>query len=446
MKRLAFLALLLALACGGAAHAQTAPAGTACRGDDNHPQRQDDPDHPDRRHDDCGAPATAPRDLYQDALQSIAEGRRNDASQELRQQIEKEPLHAGAWLELALTQCGLGYSDEAERLFATIETRFAPAHPTPGWESILRVIAEAREQGCNQWHPSHSWSVTLGRGIDQNVNQGALNGTYVTEGPDGPSMHELTSDFRPMHDQYTLLAGDWSRDITRNGATAYVQYAVRRNDELHQYNSGAAFAGASVPWRFGRWTVQANANAGLVTLGGSLYQRQVAAQARVTPPLPLPDSLQFSMLFGFTYNGYLTLTNFNSNVWEARSQLTWRKAATYASISLGRLDDRALAQRPGGDRQGWFGNAFVRRRLGERVSGELGFTRQTWDSKLPYSPGLIEEVRAQRSNVLRASLSYSLSKNQLIQLEGRVVHNRENISIFAYQDRQLQLSWQWLGF
>jgi hypothetical protein len=419
MTRLLPTALLLALALAGcAAPAQTQPA-----------------------------PGTAPlqQDLYQDALQSIAEGRRNDASRELQRLVEKEPLHAGAWLELALTQCGLGYSDEAERLFATIETRFAPATPTPGWESILRVIAEAREQGCNQWHPSSSWSVTLARGIDQNVNQGALSATFVTEGANGPSTHELTSEFRPMHDQYTILSGDWSRDITRNGATGFVQYAVRRNDQLHQYDSGAAFAGAAMPWRLGQWLVQGSATGGVVTLGGSMYQRQVQTQVRITPPLPLPSSLQFSMLFGFTYNGYLTLTNFNNNVWETRGQLTWRRPATYASVSLGRLDDRALAQRPGGDRQGWFGNAFVRRGLGARTSGELGFTRQTWDSKLPYAPGLIEQVRAQATNVARASLTYSLSKNQLLQLEGRVVHNRENISIFQYNDRQLQLSWQWLG-
>ncbi|MGZ5200124.1 MAG: tetratricopeptide repeat protein [Telluria sp.] len=417
MKRLLPLTLLLALAA--CAHSQTQPAADS---------------------------ASLQQDLYQDALQSIAEGRRNDASLELRRLIEKEPLHAGAWLELALMQCALGYSDEAERLFATIETRFAPAKPTPGWESILRVIAEAREQGCNQWHPSSSASVTIGRGIDQNVNQGALNATYMTEGPTGPVSHELTSDFRPMHDQYTLLAGDWSRDITRNSATAFVQYAMRRNDQLRQYDSGAAFAGAAMPWRLGHWLVQGSATGGLVTLGGSLYQRQVQAQARVTPPLPLPASLQFSMLFGFSYNGYLTLTNFNNNVWETRGQLTWRRPDTYASVSLGRLDDRALAQRPGGDRQGWFGNAFVRRRVGERTSGELGFTRQTWDSKLSYAPGLIDEVRAQRTNVLRASVTYNLSKTQSLQLEGRVVHNRENISIFQYNDHQLQLSWQWQGF
>jgi hypothetical protein len=391
-------------------------------------------------------PSRVQRDLYQDALQSIAEGRRNDASRELREQIEREPLHAGAWLDLALTQCALGHSDEAERLFATIETRFAPAQMTPGWEDMLRLIAEAREEGCNHWHPSSAWSVTIGRGIDQNVNQGALSSVYVTNGADGPTMHELSSDFLPMHDQYTLLAGDFMREISSNGTTAFVQYAARRNDQLHQYDSGAAFGGVEMPSRLGHWSLRSSATAGLITLNGSLYQRQVALQTRVAPPLPLPAGLQFNAVLGVTNNQFVTLTNFNSNVWEARAQLIWRKTSHYASFSLGRLNDHALAQRPGGNRQGWFANSLLRQRVGERLTGELGFVQQDWSSALPYAPGIIEELRAQRTSTVRASLIYAINKVQSVQLEARSVHNRENISIFQYNDRQLQLSWQWQGF
>ena len=67
------------------------------------------------------------QELYQEALQSLAEGRKQDASEALARLIDKEPLHAGAWLDLALIQCSLGHGDEAERLFANIETRFSPS-------------------------------------------------------------------------------------------------------------------------------------------------------------------------------------------------------------------------------------------------------------------------------------------------------------------------------
>jgi hypothetical protein len=308
------------------------------------------------------------------------------------------------------------------------------------------VNAEAREEGCNRWHAARSWTMNVARGIDQNVNQGALSPTYVTQGQDGPVINELTADFRPQHDQYTAISGDYSRDISANGAIGYAQFAVRRNDRLHQYDSAALFAGLENPWRFGRWSMRGSATGGLISLGGSLYQRQVQVQARIQPPLPLPPSMQFNLLLGGTYNGFLTLTNFNSNVWEARGQLSWRVAATSSSLSFGRLNDRALALRPGGDRRGWFANALLRRQLGTNFSTEAALTRQTWNSAAPYAPGLIEDVRAQSATVLRANLTWHLSKTESLQLEARSVRNRENITIFQYDNRQLQLTWQWQGF
>jgi hypothetical protein len=378
-------------------------------------------------------------DLYQHALQSIAEGRRNDASRELKRLIENEPKHAGAWLDLAMTQCALGHADEAERMFATIETRFSPN------AEILRLIAQAREEGCNHWQPSSNWSVAAGRGFDQNVNQGARTATWVIDAPGGQIERELSADFRPQSDQYTVLSGEYSREVSPNGSVAFAQFLARHNDRLHQFDADSAFAGLETPWRFGRWAMRTTASAGLVTLGGKLYQRQVQLQARVTPPLPLPAGLQLNLVASGAYNDFLTLANFNSNVWELRSQLAMRRGVSYANASIGYLEDHALAQRPGGDRQGWFGNLLWRRQVAGPVVAELAYTHQTWNSKAPYSPGLIEQVRTQSTGVFRASLAYAISKNQTLQLEARVVRNRENISIFEYNNRQLQLSWQWQG-
>jgi hypothetical protein len=74
----------------------------------------------------------------------------------------------------------------------------------------------------------------------------------------------------------------------------------------------------------------------------------------------------------------------------------------------------------------------------------LSWTRQQWDSATPYSPELlIDQVRAQRTQILRAVLSWQLRKDHSLILEARGVRNRENISIFQYDNRQLQFSWQW---
>lgn len=384
-----------------------------------------------------GVSADDSDELYLQALQSISEGRRHDASHELNQLVELHPQHAGALLDLALTQCSIGNADQAERLFAEFETRFSPSRP------ILELIANAREQGCNTWEASSSTLLTLGRGIDQNVNQGARTSRYVVDAPGGQVEYELTGDFRPRHDQYVQLNGDYLREITPNGSMGFMQFQLRRNDSLHQYNSASMFAGIESPWRFGQWRVRGTGSFGLVTLGSRLYQRQAQLQARITPPLPLPAGLSFDVVGGVTYNTFPNLSNFDSTAQDLRAHLAWRGKRTYASAAIGYQNDHALARRPGGDRDGSFVSLLVRRELRPGINGELGYVRQAWHSSQAYSPGLIEEVRSQATQVLRGVLSWSITPRQTLLLEGRIVRNSENISIFQYNNRQLQLGWQW---
>jgi len=377
--------------------------------------------------------------LYRQALQSISEGRKNDASETLRRVIEQEPLHAGAWLDLALIQCSLGHAEEAERLFATILERF---NPPPG---ILELIADTRAAGCASWKPFSQASFSFGRGIDQNVNQGASSSTYISNQAGVPVELPLTDDFLPKHDQYTLVTADYLSDLNANGTTGYVQFQSRRYDRLGHYNSSSLFFGVDTPWRFGSWTLHGSANLGLITLGTQLYQRQTQLQARLGPPLPLPGSMQFSVVAGLTRADYLTLSNFDSNTAELRGQFNYRGEEDSASASLGYQNDHALSSRPGGDRQGWLSTAQWRHQFGE-TAGELAYTRQNWRGSSFYSPGFINTVRDQTTQVLRATMTWPLTRTQSVQLEGRAVHNRENISIFQYNDRQLQLSWVWQGW
>lgn len=387
----------------------------------------------------AATPDTLPHLLYQDALQAITEGRNGDASETLLQVIDQEPLHAGAWLDLALIQCGLGHGAEAERLFGAIETRF---DPPPG---IMERINQARAFGCDGWQRHVRHGVALARGIDQNVNQGPNNMLFQA-GPAGALVElPLLPEFAPKHDQYSLLSLDYASDLTPNGALGFVQLQARRNDQLHQYDSAALLAGLEAPWRAGRWSGRGSALFGLVTLGGQLYQRLLQLQAQSTLPMTLPAGAQLGVSGVLTHVDYLTLSNFNSDTLELRSQLSWRGQGAYASAGLAYLDDHATAARPGGDRRGANLALLLRQRLAPALEGEFGYLRQNWQSQSIYAPGLIEQRRDQRNELWRASLTYALTKNQNLQLELRQVHNRENISIFQYNNRQLQLSWHWLG-
>jgi len=387
----------------------------------------------------AGAQAALPdsQELYREALQSITEGRRGDASDTLRRVIEQEPLHAGAWLDLALIQCSLGHKDEAERLSDAIEQRFQPP------PEIEKLIANARAQGCAGWEAHNQYSITLARGIDQNVNQGATSAVYQPAG--NASQLVLLSDFLPKHDQYALASFDYLRDLTPNGTAGFVQFQEHRNDHLHQYDTSALTTGVDTPWRYGDWTLRGTGSVGLTWLGGQLYQRQAQVTAQLAPPVPLPDGVQLTLNTGLTHVSYQTLSNFDGNTGELRAQLTYRGGDDYLSASLAALDDRASDDRPGGNRHGSTAMLQWRRPLAARLNGELGYLRQNWHSQSAYSPGLIDEVRDQSTRSWHATLTYALGKNQNVLLDLRQVRNQENISIFQYNDRQLQLSWQWLG-
>ena len=378
---------------------------------------------------------SAQQALYQEALLALAEGRRTDASRALRRLIEQEPRHAGAWLDLALIQCGLGNADEAERLFATVETRFSPSR------EILELISQTREDGCRPWAPNSSLSISFGHGIDHNVNQGASTSTLKLG--DG-SFEVLLDEFLPKKDSYTATGLEYLRDLTPNGTIGFAQLQSRRNDSLHQYDSSSMFGGIESPWRFGKWALRSTLVAGMVTLGGHLYQSQAQAQLRVVPPLSLPDNTLFNLMAGYTLSDYRRLTNFDARTMELRPELSHRRGGLYASASLGLLSDHGNARRPGGNRHGQLLNLLVRAPLPARMSGELGYTRQTWLSARPYAPELfVPEVRKQATQVLRASLTYPINKNQSLLFEARAVRNRENIDIFQYNNRQFQLSWRW---
>jgi hypothetical protein len=387
-----------------------------------------------------GQTQLAQQDLYLDALRSIAEGRQTDASEALIRMVEKEPQHAGAWLDLAIIQCELGRAAEAERLFNIIESRFAPP------PVILEVIASQRAKGCKGWQPQSRTSVMFGRGSDSNANQGASNPNFTIGSGDVRVALQLLPENLPQRDQYTVLSADYMRELTPNGTMGFVQLRALHNDSLTRYNTASLIGAVEHPWRIGSWGMRGTGLLALHSLGGKLYQTQSQAQMRITPPLKLPDNFQFSVITGLSHVAYPTLHEFDANTLELRSLLTYRTEKTQAQASLGYLSDHATGTRPGGHRAGWFSSLQGRTRLAENVFGELGWTRQAWLSESAYSPGLIDDIRHQKTQVLRGALVFPVADRQSIQVELRQVKNDENISVFQYNSRQLQVSWQWQDF
>lgn len=380
--------------------------------------------------------APLPDDLYLEAMQSIAEGRHGDAGELLERMIARGPRHAGEWLDLALIECALGRETQAEGLFRDIEARFAPP---PG---IRDIIGQRRAQGCAIRTARQQWSLGLARGTDSNVNQGASN-PFFNIGNGAPL--ELLPSYWPRGDQYTVLSGEYLRDLTRNGDLGFFQAQLRQQDHLSGFDTASLFAGAEHPWRLANWRMRSFGLGGLLTLGGKLYQSQAQLQLSATPPLRLPEHVDFSLLAGMSRTRYQTLINFDATTMELRGILGYRAGPGTLQLSLGLLSDNGHTARPGGDRSGWSARLSARTRLAGKLEGEFDWLRQNWQGSTSYAPGLIEERRRQATRALRATLIYPLAADQALHLEWRQVHNAENISIFQYDSRQLQLSWHWYG-
>jgi hypothetical protein len=392
----------------------------------------------------CGTVAAAtPEEVeaqYLKALQLMNEGRKQEATAAFEHLITIAPQHAGAWLDLALHRCAMGHAAEAERLFREIEVRFAPS------AGILEVIDASRKQGCKPWQPKQYASVAVARGIDTNVNQGASNPIFVIgSGPDRIES-PLSEDFLPKRDSYVQASFDYMRELNQQGMVGFVQLRGRRHDAVSEQDTNALLLGLDRPFRAGIWSSHGTVSASMVTLGGHLYQRQLQLQGRTTPTIKmLPEHVDLTLSAALGKIAYVTRQGFDAINGELGAQLNYRGNQTQAQAAGGLLGDRGESGRLGGDRHGWYTSVLVQRALPKGLTGELGWTRQDWLSQSAYSPGLIDTVRSQSTRQWRASLNMPLTKQQLLQLEWRHVHNRENISLFQYNSQALQVSWRWNG-
>lgn len=380
------------------------------------------------------------RDLYLAAMQLMAAGKHAQARDALERLIAVEPQHAGAWLDLAISQCALGQASEAERLFREIEVRFAPS------AGILEVIDSHRRQGCRAWVARSSAAVTLARGRDSNVNQGASNPVFATgSGPDRIE-HLLADDFLPQADQYSQATLDYTRELNAIGSVVLAQARARHYDSLHRQDTTALLLGLDQPLQLGRWDTRGLATVSLVTLGGQLYQRQLQLQARVSPPLPLPANSGVVLAASLGQVDYVRRTNFDATTGELSALWNYQGQRSHVQVAAGALLDHGASERLGGDRHGWYNSAQWQLRTGNDYLAELGWTRQDWRGERVYSAELVDQVRHQSTRQWRAALTRQLSAQHSVQLEWRSVYNKENISLFQYHSQSAQLNWRWTGF
>ena len=137
--------------------------------------------------------------------------------------------------------------------------------------------------------------MTLSRGSDSNVNQGASNPVFVTGSGADRIESLLSEDFLPKRDGYTQAAFDYTRELARSGGIGFAQLRTRRYDQLHDQDTNALLLGIDRPIRGAFWPASASASGSLVSLGGKVYQRQLQLQARTMPVIAILNPLELTL-------------------------------------------------------------------------------------------------------------------------------------------------------
>jgi hypothetical protein len=343
-----------------------------------------------------------------------------------------------------MSQCELGNMVEAERLFAGFEQRF----PVP--PGIADMFARYRSTGCGKAaspdRQSGTWLLAATRGHDDNVNQGASDPRFTLGTGSAETEYELDPAFLPKGDSFSQLAGSYLRPLGNSDTSVIVQVYSRWHDHEHAQDTASALGALERTWKAGDWRLRGTAALGYVVLDRVLYQRQQQVQARVTPPLPLPQGAEFAFYGNLNHVMYPTRPAYDGNTLEMGGIFGYRASHSLTQATLTRLQDESSENRPGGNRNGWFGSVQWYGDVASRLSLEAGLTWQQWRSDKVYSAGLIETRRLQQTTTVRAAGNWQLRPHTNLVLEWRGTFNRENISLFQYNSRALQLSLRWDNF
>lgn len=376
---------------------------------------------------------------YTAALRAWETGRPLEAEQLLRQTMGEQPEHAGAWLDLAILHCSQGRKTEAEQLFQGIERQFAPP------PEILSVIRQQRDSGCTAPPPPAHLRLRAGRGTDSNVNQGANSPSLTIGNASQPIELRLAPEYLPRRDNFSLLQGTYLRQaITPNGLAA-VQFFIRKNDTLGSFDQASALGAFEQPWTTSILQGRAAASFSLLQLGGTLYYRQLQLQLQAGPQTKFFDRWQFAALGEWSLVDYPTLTGYSGQVWRGGVSASSKTAAGSLRIATGYTQDLSNKPelRPGGNRSGLFASLHAGWELSKKLTLDLSYLFQQWESERIYSPGLFDRRRVQNTHSLSVAAAYEVVPQQFLTLELRSIENQDSISVFAYRSQIFQLSWEW---
>jgi hypothetical protein len=379
-------------------------------------------------------------EVYQQGLRHLATNDLAQAKLLMEKAVELNPNNAGAWLDLSLIHCQLGDVERANHIWDKIEARFSPP------SSLKAVIHKGRSHGCEYRAKKREVELEVARGHSSNMNQGVKSLSLDLPSNIGPVPVELLPQFGRTPDSYTQLNGTLRLTSPGPGVQARLSFQQRENDHLKTLNIMNVGMDASIPQSIDIGLLDWGAGLGQSTLGGSLFQRSTRLRVGLRPHAqPLPG---WDLAFGLAASqvDYPNFENMTSSPRDLQVSFFREWAGARLELFGQRSTDYAKEARPGGDKSGsrlGINLLQVLQSLGEHsVFAKLSWDAQSWRGTKAYSPGFIDEPRKQLLSTTSFVLSLPHGKTEIWSFEARQQRNSENIKLFEYEVKTLELSYK----
>jgi hypothetical protein len=364
----------------------------------------------------------------------------------LLEAVEREPpADAGAWLDVGILYCAAGSADRAERVFRTVETRFAPP------PAIRQVIDHYRKQGCS---PPGQAGGTLGSlqvvaGATNNVNYGPARPT-VRLAPSAP-FSELT--LRPsslaQSDSFIGIDGGVERSLASVPGTSVFGAAQFREHRKHTRFDTMQLIGGLF-WRTTLSGVQPDLQAYLSyqTMGGSPYEAALNVQAGCWCATWKRDgmALRWGGELEMVAKHYPNNAVYDSRSAELRLKAQWQlHPGTSLQFQTGLARDMAVRDRPGGDREGRVMSIAADTGPNDRQRLALSLQRQTLSDTNPYSPLFFgTAVRQARTTQISARYTYRYHAGSSLYAQWSSQRVNDRIDLFSVRVDTLSIGHVWM--
>ncbi len=381
-------------------------------------------------------------DAYNQALTELGLGNTQSAIEKFQALVARQPRHQGALLDLALAYCQLGLTEQAGVLFERLKGQ--PDLP-PG---IGEVVNHYQSGVCKPKVPQWRAMLAVGVGQASNLNQAPGSGLLYLA-PLGVTL-QLSDKSRPKADAFFITEATLSRQATGPGLSMGVFLQGTGYARESDFDNTLAQGVLSYRRQLGQatWDTQ-----------GALWHQTLAGQDRLTslsattsamwpvagPTQPLAPAWQVGGVASWSGFEYPNLPSYRSQLWELRGRANYLHGpALRVSSDLGWSVDKALADRPGGDREGPVAQLGVYWTLAQNQTLELVHKRSWMSDSAPYSPVFFGDVR--RSNQQSSWYGvwrYRMSPRLQWRVEGRYGTSTDAVELFNFDASSLAVMLEW---